>query len=402
MARRRLVFVSTVSNMRAARLILPVIVLLALGAASALPGHAAPLRTNPGTTNLISWWTLDETSGTRNDSHTNSYHLTDNNTVSYGTGKISNSASFIRSNTEYLSVGSNSNLNNSGNFSIGGWFYIENLSSGGPFYIVNKNEASGSTSEYVFYVTNYNGTLGLAYFRLFDSAGGSNTSDCGEVVTLQTWMHFTVWKDNSVGTYGTIYCQINNSGTIGSIALTAARENSGSAPFKLGAGNTSQNFFLDGRLDEIYFYKRVLTADERTWLYNSGAGRSYCDVATCATATPTNTATATATNTSTPTNTATATNTATNTATPTDTPTPTATATETATPTNTSTPTATATSTNTPTPTRTPGNIATAFYDGVITYGDAANVTVTALLCMIVALGLIAWFVITTLQKRRK
>jgi hypothetical protein len=35
--------------------------------------------------------------------------------------------------------------------------------------------------------------------------------------------------------------------------------------------------YADGKIDEITFHKRVLTADERTWLYNSGAGRTYSE-----------------------------------------------------------------------------------------------------------------------------
>jgi len=46
----------------------------------------------------------------------------------------------------------------------------------------------------------------------------------------------------------------------------------------VGAQNTSETFFFDGLIEEVAFYKRVLTAAERTWLYNSGAGRAYAEV----------------------------------------------------------------------------------------------------------------------------
>ncbi|MBU0513002.1 MAG: hypothetical protein KJ638_15045, partial [Chloroflexi bacterium] len=45
---------------------------------------------------LVAWWSLDETSGTRYDSHGGN-HLSDNNTVGYSTGKQGNSANFERS-----------------------------------------------------------------------------------------------------------------------------------------------------------------------------------------------------------------------------------------------------------------------------------------------------------------
>lgn len=37
-------------------------------------------------------------------------------------------------------------------------------------------------------------------------------------------------------------------------------------------------YLLNGRIDELALYKRVLTAAERTWLYNSSKGRSYANL----------------------------------------------------------------------------------------------------------------------------
>ena len=86
--------------MQTARKSIAVIWMLALLAGlfslSGLGADAAPLRlpSNPGTTGLVSYWALDETSGTRYDSH-GSNDLTDNNTVGYTTGVQGNAADFI-------------------------------------------------------------------------------------------------------------------------------------------------------------------------------------------------------------------------------------------------------------------------------------------------------------------
>ncbi|HKY54847.1 MAG TPA: hypothetical protein VJM08_11100 [Anaerolineales bacterium] len=37
----------------------------------------------------------------------------------------------------------------------------------------------------------------------------------------------------------------------------------------------NKHFEEHDRIDEAVIYKRVLTADERGWLYNNGAGRAY-------------------------------------------------------------------------------------------------------------------------------
>jgi uncharacterized repeat protein (TIGR01451 family) len=62
-------------------------------------------HTNPGTTNLAAWWTMDERSGTREDSHVNNYDLTDNNTVGYNDmGVQGRAASFVAASQERLTV----------------------------------------------------------------------------------------------------------------------------------------------------------------------------------------------------------------------------------------------------------------------------------------------------------
>jgi hypothetical protein len=56
---------------------------------------------DPMLTDMVGWWSLDETSGMRYDSH-GSLNLTDRNTVLYDTGKQGNAASFVYTNSEDL------------------------------------------------------------------------------------------------------------------------------------------------------------------------------------------------------------------------------------------------------------------------------------------------------------
>ncbi len=67
------------------------------------------LAVSPGTTNLVSWWKLDESSGNRSDSQSNNL-LTDNNTVTSIAGKKNNAAHFTLANSEYLSIPDNSSV----------------------------------------------------------------------------------------------------------------------------------------------------------------------------------------------------------------------------------------------------------------------------------------------------
>ena len=58
---------------------------------------------------LVSWWSLDETIGTRDDSH-GSNNLVDHNTVGYTTGKQGNASAFTAANSEYLDIADNADL----------------------------------------------------------------------------------------------------------------------------------------------------------------------------------------------------------------------------------------------------------------------------------------------------
>ncbi len=68
---------------------------------------------------------LNESSGQRNDSHTNARHLTDNNTVPSRTMVLGNGASFDDANSEYLSHADNTDFEFSGDLRLcAGWRLI--------------------------------------------------------------------------------------------------------------------------------------------------------------------------------------------------------------------------------------------------------------------------------------
>jgi hypothetical protein len=47
----------------------------------------------------------------------------------------------------------------------------------------------------------------------------------------------------------------------------------GSQAFRIGANSASA--YLEGSIDEVGFWKRMLESGERAMLYNAGAGRPY-------------------------------------------------------------------------------------------------------------------------------
>ncbi len=107
---------------------------------------------------------------------------------------------------------------------------------------------------------------------MLDSFSGFSDAG-GVVVASDTWVFLIATYTNSDKTprlYQDDGAENAGSAIFNGIANTTAA-------FVLGAaGDTSQR--MDGLIDEVGVWRRILTSGERTWLYNSGAGRSYADI----------------------------------------------------------------------------------------------------------------------------
>jgi hypothetical protein len=350
---------------------------------------ARPQLTNPGTTNLIAWWSLNEASGTRNDSH-GANHLTDNNTVLFSASGIkSNAADLERDTSESLSIASNANLQMGDiDFTMFGWVKAETLN---DFATIISKRQSVTLPEYQLYYASGK----FSFVTANSSNVGTTITADTPAVSTGTWYFIVAWHNASANT---LNIQVNN-GTVYTDA-SPVTPRTDTFVFQLGAQQSPAAGFWDGLIDEVGIYKKVLTSDERTWLYNSGAGRSYCEITTtCATPSPTFTPSNTPTATNTPTNTATFTPTITNTPTATNT----GTLTPTDTPTNTATFTPTSTDTPTPTPSLTPGTpvMPTWYIEPQITYGEYMLNAMLLALCGVVIIMFFAIF-ITLIIRRRK
>lgn len=234
----------------------------------------------PLTTSLISYWELEEASGTRNDSH-GSNHLTDNNTVLSATGKVGNAADFEDTNSEYLNRADNAALSTGDiDFTFALWVKMESKS-GTQNRIIAKGTATDE--EYTIY---HDSAADRFVFAVKGSAGSGNGNGIGAdtlgAVSLATWYFIVAWHD---ATANTLNIQVNNGG-VDSVAHTFGVYD-GAGDFYIGAGYPFPGGYFDGLIDQVGFWKRTLTTQERTDLYNSDNGLSYAGLSPTATITPT-------------------------------------------------------------------------------------------------------------------
>ena len=216
--------------------------------------------------NLVSYWKMDEASGNALDAH-GSNTLTDTNTVTSGTGKISGGRQFTAANTERFELTSNADVSKSDeDFTFACWVKFDSLAAART--IISKYLSSG-LREYMLDYAVFNANR----FTWGVSSTGSNyttvvANNFGTAST-GTWYHVVVWHDSVSNLIGISV----NDGTPNTTS-TSAGVFAGAQAFKIGAWALA-NAPMDGIIDEVGLWDRVLTSTERTDLYNSGNGLAY-------------------------------------------------------------------------------------------------------------------------------
>ncbi len=210
--------------------------------------------------NLIAAWELDEASGNAIDSH-GSNDLTDTNTVGAGTGLVYGSArDFESGSSEYFALADNADLSTGDiDYTFEVWLKLE---SSITCTVLAKREG------YEYGIRNVPGSGGIRFTHgtneintLFDTLGALSTG---------TWYQVFAWHDATNNLNG---ITVNNGTPITSSDAGAAAADGGGA-FNLGRDPVFGEPF-DGLIGPVRFWKRVVTSDERTELYNAGAGRDY-------------------------------------------------------------------------------------------------------------------------------
>jgi hypothetical protein len=219
--------------------------------------------------NLISVWELDEASGNALDSHGTNTLTETSGTIASAAGKCGNARDFEAGDTEYFEIADNDSLS-TGNidFTVSAWVYGESLASF-PVIAHKGWRATGSTDkEWVIW---YNAGDKRFMFETCVSSATIRSAyghNFGEASTA-TWYHIVAWHDSvndQIGlsiNAGTPNTSTNNVGV-----------NAGAGNLQIGAASV-QSLYWDGLIDQVAFWKRVLTSDERTALYNSGNGLAY-------------------------------------------------------------------------------------------------------------------------------
>lgn len=234
---------------------------------------AAVLKPNRGLsldpTGLVSYWKLEEASGTRVDSWGDN-DLTPTNAPANAAGKVGNALALINTSSQQLSVANNATLQ-SGNIdhTVHAWIYP--TSAPGSSGIVCKADVDSAANaagyEWMLYTVN-------SKVRFLVAKGGNGTGSTNSYsvtsdvdFTLNAWNYVEGFYDAATGTVGVVVNGTVKTGT----STTTPGTSTGAVRFGTVAAGSS---YFGGRIDEVGFWKRLFTASDRAYVYNGGEGRT--------------------------------------------------------------------------------------------------------------------------------
>lgn len=222
--------------------------------------------------NLVSYWKLDESSGTRADAH-GSNDLTDVNTVAAATGIINDGADFESTNNESLTISDASQvgLDMTDDMSVSLWMKIESFPGSKQLAFWDKYKATANQRSVIFQVI---GSSQVLECRVWSSTDGNSNSTTTNTLSAGTWYHIVVTYNASTGAIK-IYIDGTeasySTSTTGASNIAQNTEN-----IRIGARSYDTNINpFDGIMDEYGVWNKVLSSAEVTELYNSGAGLAY-------------------------------------------------------------------------------------------------------------------------------
>lgn len=208
---------------------------------------------------LVSAWNLD---GQASDQY-GTNHLAASNGPTYAVGKVGSAIALARASSQYLSIASNASLRTGDiDFTVAAWVRLAAKAASMTFL----GKWGAFNAEYELWYSQPTDRLVFTAFVDGESGAPVSANTLGSP-SINTWYYVVVWHDAAGNT---INIQVDN-GTVDAAAY-ADGITAGDAAFAIG-GRDGQ--FLDGRVDEVSFWKRTLSAGERTSLYASGAGLAY-------------------------------------------------------------------------------------------------------------------------------
>ncbi len=205
------------------------------------------------------------------DSSLNANHLTNNNGATQVTGNAApgtHGVGLAAASSQSLSIASNASLVLSGtSWELTCWVKFASFP-GGFSTVIGKWGSAGGKEYSLTYNPNDTKLHAAA------TADGVNNQELTTVrPSIGAWIFLDMWFDAPGQSF---FFNANNASATdgGSLNFGATSINAGTNPFAIGVSNFGGDF-LDGAVDSVNVWKRILTTTERTSLFKAGVGLEY-------------------------------------------------------------------------------------------------------------------------------
>ncbi|MDP3772440.1 MAG: LamG domain-containing protein [bacterium] len=174
-----------------------------------------------------------------------------------GIGKIGQALSFDGVD-DRVNIGSSASLNILGDFSFSGWFKANGNYTTAQAFVANSNGQSG----------NYAVTFALTdnKFEFWNWAGGSNITSTRSI-SDDNWHHYAATRTGTTGNW-TLNLYID--GILDKTETSTTNPAGDSFITAIGRFGEFDGYYLNGNLDDVRIYNRVLSPQEIKRLYNIG------------------------------------------------------------------------------------------------------------------------------------
>ena len=235
--------------------------------------------------NLVAYWKLDEAGGANDalDAHSNGLTLTQVSNPGADTGKVYSTARTFDGSADWFSRAADSSLQTGDiDFTIACWVFLTKTNT--EHVVYSRWDVSSAREYFISWVQSTN------QFRFIVSATGSSpysnvSASTFGAISSATWYFIVAQHDAANNLIG---ISVNDTATDTSAHTTGVY--TGSSKTTIGTFNISGSGFgpasWGGRIGPVAFWKSaaggggVLTAAQRTALYNGGAGLPYSQFTT--------------------------------------------------------------------------------------------------------------------------
>lgn len=229
----------------------------------------------------VAYWKLDESGGSRVDSSSNGHTLSEIGTVNGDTGKVGNAALLSRSENNGLKCINDDAFQSLGKATIvvALWCKITDITPNNTDHTIvwayNQGNSFASIDYYLFVNTSNGRKFSLDVYEADGNECAYMEATTQDADGQYYFVVLTIDSDNQrVELFVDGVNEVSDYFYTPTIPLANRQQ-----AFALGCEvshltpNTSE-YQMNGAVDEVGVWHRTLTADEKTYLYNGGAGRS--------------------------------------------------------------------------------------------------------------------------------